>query len=233
MKKSTVKFSASALKKQLMTNSVELFTNTLISYARDIIDQIGKAISSYHSANHMDRTGNLLNSLCWCVSYRGEIKGYGFYREANSLRYSHLHEWSKDADWGIAEPVWGHALAKDYIDQYGKIFTEGWRIFFAVLAPYWGYWEDGFTMRTGYHKNTSIFKKFSVMTWFYDTITRDLKPTRTTFKVHVPTYSASWGTEKAWVKGSLEKRYRAYSNEKSDPYAKYKRHKHGKGKYPT
>ena len=207
MKSGKVIFNAKAVEQRLLTAMINEQTDRLIEYAKKIMKNIGDAIQQYHSANHMDRYGNLLNSLCWGVSYRGELKGSGFYRDANSLRESYLHEWNnpREANKEVF-PVNGHALASDYIQKYGAVFTEGWRVFFAILAPYWGYWEQGFNMKAGGHDFG--FKKFSVMTWFYDTVQKDLKPAKVYFKGGKgPTYSHSYNLGKTRIKGSLERAY--------------------------
>ena len=185
MKKSTVKLNSKSLSKVLLQNSVDAFTDRLIKYAIDTTRKIGKAIQLRGGANNMDRTGNLLNSLCWGVSYRGTLKGSGFYREANSLQDSYIHEWGKYKD---MYPVYGHMYAEEYISEWGAGFEtdQGWRVFFAILAPYWGYWEEGFKMRG---RRGTKFMRFWVMTRFYDTVVRDLKPTKHHLKVYVPTYS--------------------------------------------
>lgn len=207
MGKGSITFNKQALSTRLFNFYAEEQTKRLIDYAKKIIKNIGDAIQQYHSKNHMDRTGNLLNSLCWGVSYKGELKDFGFYRDANSIKESYLHEWSnvKEANKEVF-PVNGHALAEEYIQKYGSVFTEGWRVFFAILAPYWGYWEEGFDMKV---RGTSVgFKKFAVMTWIYDTVQKDLKPARVYIKGGTgPTYSHSYNLGKTKIKGSLERAY--------------------------
>lgn len=178
MKKSQVKFNSKALEKAITDRLIPVQTAQLVAYAKDTIQKIGNAIQAYHSRNHMDRTGNLLNSLCWGVSYRGELAEAGYYREASSLRQSYLHEWSKE--YSNAFPVEGHAAAANYIQKYGATYTDGWRVFFAILAPYWGYWEEGFTFRS---KRRTGFMQFAVMTQFYDTVTKELKPAKVYFRI--------------------------------------------------
>lgn len=53
-----------ATEKQLMKFWVGEQNRLLIEYAKKEIVKLGKNIEAYHSRNHMDRTGNLLNSLC-------------------------------------------------------------------------------------------------------------------------------------------------------------------------
>ena len=186
MKKSQVIFDSNALMKVMIKNLTEEQTRRLVAYAEDKIKEIGDQIQSYHSANHMDRTGNLLNSLCWGVSYDGELKASGFYREASSVKESYLHEWGDYAGTFVVD---GHAEAENYIQKYGKAGSGNgyWRVFFAILAPYWGYWEKGFTMVHGFSNNKgnskfrgSTFKRFAVMTEFYDVMSKELKPAKVT-----------------------------------------------------
>lgn len=225
MKKSKVLFDSVGLSKVLFDKMIPVQTSLLIDYAKRKILEIGQRINSYHSANHMDRTGNLLNSLCWGVSYRGDLKAHGFYRDASSVNYSYLHEWSKDADFGTPFPVDGHSLAESYIQRYGAPFTTGWRVFFAILAPYWGYWEQGFTMRKF---RGSEFRKFAVMAEVYDQVSKELKPTSINIKVNPPTYFKSydikWKDKRiSTVKSYMYQKWEKYSNGKFDPYKKYHR----------
>lgn len=212
MKKTKVKFNVNALREELTKNLVEEQTRRLIVYAEEKIKEIGDKINSYPRANHMDRTGNLLNSLCWGVAYDNDLKASGFYRNASSTKLSYLHERYEESK---AYPVDGHAEAEKYIRMYGKLGSGGgtWRVWFAVLAPYWGYWEEGFTMRS---RNSSAFMRFAVMSQFYDKVTQELKPAKVTYKTSSPKYS----------KESLHKDYNTRVN---DPYSKFNK-KWGKDK---
>lgn len=176
----------------MMLYVLNMQKDLFVEYARAKIQEIGDRIHSHNSKNHMDRTGNLLDSLCWGVSYNGKLYGHGFYRPKQATEPSYLHEWSKasfrdkydksswvdDAD--ASEPVNGRELAKEYLDSYGNRGGKGWRVFFAILAPYWGYWEKGFILKTGGGRSSiprnERFVQFAVMTEFHDEIKRDLKP---------------------------------------------------------
>ena len=205
-------------KKSLLDNIVVEQTNRLIEYAKKTTQDIGEAIKQYHSRNHMDRTGNLLDSLSWCVSYRGKVIESGYYQD-RARQLSYLHEFDENFE---AFPVGGHTLAERYIKQYGAIFSEGWRIFFTIRAPYWAYWEKGFHMKI---KGKSFgMRQFAVMTQFFDKVSKDLVPAKVTFKNQLPppyfkAYSVR-GT-KGKMKGSLEKAWQRYSEGKSNPYSKY------------
>ena len=210
---------ANKMKEQLFLILVEEQNKRLIDYAKSTIIEIGNAVHEYHSANNMDRTGNLLNSLCWGVSYNGSLIDGGFYRDAvlhnngiGGSSTSYLHEWF-GGDEKYLEPVNGRQLAEEYLQTYGNNGAKGWRVFFAILAPYWGYWEKGFTMKSGggtIYKNsnrqktirqTTSFKQFAVMTMFYDSIKRDLKPARTRLRVSVRKYDHA-KLKKKWNKQS-------------------------------
>ena len=189
-----VGFDKAKLAESMMKLVVEEQNQRFIEYARDTIQKIGGRIREYHSRNNMDRSGNLLDSLCWGVSYNGKLVKGGFYRSAKASYDSGLHEWSKvsfkDKDSGhwvdhmeADEPVNGHQLALEYIFKYGNNGgMKGWKVFFAILAPYWGYWEKGFTLKHGFSSNGgftgSTFKQFAVMTEFYDILKGDLVPAR-------------------------------------------------------
>lgn len=202
-------WNANKMKEQLFAILLAEQNKRLIDYAKSTIIEIGNAVREYHSANNMDRTGNLLNSLCWGVSYNGRLVDGGFYRDAGTKNakigtqttsQSFMHEWFDD-NISSLEPINGRQLAQEYLTKYGNNGAKGWRVFFAILAPYWGYWEKGFTMKSGggtIYKNTNrqktirqttSFKQFAVMTMFYDSIRKDLKPARTRFRVSVRKYT--------------------------------------------
>ena len=208
MASSLTGWNPSLLKKQIMENAVAYNNMRLVEYAKETILKIGNKIKTYHSKHNMDRTGNLLNSLCWGVSYKGKLVDGGFFRDAvhnskgiSSTSESFLHEWfSGDEKYLI--PVDGRQLAEEYLRKVGNTGSTGWKVFFAILAPYWGYWEEGFTMRRGggiMHSSggktwkiprTSTFMKFAVMAETYDQVRKDLKPARKYyFNVSVPQYS--------------------------------------------
>ena len=184
------------LQKELTDYWVGEQTARLISYAQDEIKKLGDKISSYPNANHMDRTGNLLNSLCWCVAYDGERKGSGFYREA--VTHTRINKWGQERGMGTQggtssylheyfpndmEEVNGRQMAEEYIGSYnGK--SGKWTVVFAVLAPYWGYWEGGFT-----HIMTGRRMQFQVMTHIFDDVRMELKPAKTHLTVYRPKYS--------------------------------------------
>ena len=71
-------FNAAKMAEQMMANAVAEQNRRLVEYAKSKIRLIGDAIQLYNSKNHMDRTGNLLDSLCWCVSYKGKVVESGF-----------------------------------------------------------------------------------------------------------------------------------------------------------
>ena len=195
----------------LLKPLVEKQTELLVEYATNKIIEIGDYIQTAPTINQMDRTGHLLNSLCWGVSFQGKLVDSGFYRNAvthkkrpygwnpdGTHKYtdkSELHEWSPD----ISEEVNGRKLAKEYLKSYGNNGARGWRVFFAILAPYWGYWEKGFRFKLNPRSEDSGygFMQFAVMTYFYDQVRRDLKPARVRFRSSVRKYNAQKLTERA------------------------------------
>lgn len=201
-------WNANKMKEQLFAILSAEQNKRLIDYAKGKIVEIGQAIEQYHSAHHMDRTGNLLNSLCWGVSYNGSLIEGGFYRDAvlhnngiDGSSTSYLHEWFV-GDEKYLEPVNGRQLAEGYLQTYGNNGAKGWRVFFAILAPYWGYWEKGFTMNSKFgagKSGVSGFYQFAVLTHFYDSIKRDLKPARTRLRVSVRKYDHA-KLKKKWNK---------------------------------
>ena len=208
-------FNAAKMAEQMMANAVAEQNRRLVEYAREEIILLGNDIAAIGGRNNMDNTGNLLDSLCWGVCYNKELIDSGFYREQRASRPSLLHEYSsgaiieggrkkwkelynedvskarmlQTANWSYesaSEPVNGHALAQEYIDKAAKSCKDGhWYVFFAILSPYWGYWEEG-------HNNIFMkrFVKFNIMTWHYDKIKSDLKPAKMRFNVHVEKYAS-------------------------------------------
>ena len=201
-------FNPDRMKKQMLSIAVEEQTNRLIDYATNEIKRLGDMIQTYNSDNHMDRTGNLLNSLCWGVCYNGKMKGYGFYRDPvthprglDKTSISYLHEWFPND----REEVNGRQRAENFIKSF-KGRPNKWSVFFAILAPYWGYWESGFTMKGGggiygqgnrkelvgktvTPKFSAGYRQFQVMTHIYDDVRMDLKPAETHLTVYIPEYS--------------------------------------------
>ena len=199
IKSKVVGLNAKKIADAMMKIVVDEQTARLIAYAKEEIQYIGDAIRAGHWGNHFDRTHNLLNSLCWGVSYQGKLIDYGFYRESGDVQprptkrgggsaESFLHEFSSLSEGrGAQIPVVGREIAERYVKKYGgNERSRGWRIFFAILAPYWGYWEKGFNMTI--KGKSAGFYRFMVMTQFYDEIKQDLKPARTRFRVSVPKF---------------------------------------------
>ena len=223
MKESKVIFDAKKLAVEMMKNLSAEQTNRLIEYAKQTILEIGNKIQTYHSRNHMYRSGHLLRSLCCGVSYDGKLVYSGFYgdialkshttwNEANTTN-SYLHEWIPEYE---AFQIDGRQMAQNYIQRYGHMGSGkgSWRVFFAILAPYWGYWETGFNMVHGLGKNRkSSFHQFAVMTEFYDKVDKDLKPAKVKFEITKDmNYTKSYHVKsvkgrKGYVRGTIERRY--------------------------
>ena len=223
MKESKVIFDTRKLAAEMMKNLSAEQTNRLIEYAKQTILEIGDKIQTYHSRNHMYRSGHLLRSLCCGVSYDGKLVYSGFYgdialkshttwNEANTTN-SYLHEWIPEYE---AFQIDGRQMAQNYIQRYGSAGSgnKTWRVFFAILAPYWGYWETGFNMVHGLGKNRkSSFHQFAVMTEFYDKVGKDLKPAKVKFQITKDmNYTKSYHVKsvkghKGYVRGTIERRY--------------------------
>ena len=92
-------------------------------------------------------------------------------------------------------PVNGRKFAEEYIQKAASTGTRGWKIVFGILAPYWGYWEKGFTLIHGGSVSSSgrkngkltkgykgargaTFMRFAVMAEVYDQVRKELKPAR-------------------------------------------------------
>ena len=190
-------FNATKMAEQMMANAVAEQNRRLVEYAKEEIQRLGNMIASYPHAHHMDRTGNLLNSLCWVVTYNNKTIDSGFYREAKINTYtdkrggkrgfgsqgdtaSFLHELFHKS--GDMEEVNGRKLAEEFLKSF-KGSSNKWKVAFAVLAPYWGYWESGHT-----NVITGQFMQFQVMTHIFDEVRMALKPAETHLSVYVPKY---------------------------------------------
>lgn len=180
MTKTKVKVNTKKLYKALLQDATELQTRNLIDYAKVETKNIGDMIKTYSGGHHMKDTGNLLDSLCWGVSYKGKLEGFGFYREKQAGKVSFLHAWSERTT-----PVDGRAFAEEYIQKYATSYTKGWRIFWGIFAPYWGYWEYGFKMKG----NSTTRLRFHVLTQRYDEIKKVLvSPVVKRLEITVPLY---------------------------------------------
>lgn len=177
MTKTRVKFSKAKAKKEMLAVAVKIQTERLAAYASKETNSIGDDISVAPTRNGLDRTGNLLDSLCWGVCHDGKVKEYGYYRPAEAIEDSNLHEYSRP----MGDSVNGHFLASQFIATYNPSESKGWEMFIAILAPYWGYWEKGFV-----HKPSSRFFQWQVMTRHYDVVSQDLSPARVTFNTYIP-----------------------------------------------
>jgi hypothetical protein len=196
-----VNFNAEKMKASMLQIAITEQNKRLVDYAKKKIQEIGNTIKTFHSRNNLDRTGNLLNSLCWGVSYKGQMVESGFYRAAQI--HSKTNTWGQERGMGVKggtssylheffnemEEVNGRQLAESYLADQSGVYPSGWRVFFAILAPYWGYWESGFTLRPGFqaHGRTRFFQ-FSVMSQHYTRISMDLKPAEMKLSVYVPKY---------------------------------------------
>lgn len=210
-KSKVIGFNADKWEKDLIKYWVGQQNARLIAYAKEKIQEIGNRISSYHSRHHMDDTGNLLDSLCWGVSYDGKPIASGFYRSQKATQAALMHGWSlvefregsgkqkwdyenkiknPFSEMHAGESVWGHQRAAEYLERAGAKSKAGqWKVFFAILAPYWGYWEKGFNMKLP--KGGSVFLQFSVMAETYDTVKGELKPMRTSPpRIYVDKYAS-------------------------------------------
>lgn len=211
-KSKVIGFNAAKLAEQMMANAVAEQNRRLVEYAEGHIMLLGETINSWNSIHHMDDTGNLLDSLCWGVCYDGKMVKSGFYRNQKATTPSYLHGWSnvefkeknkKSLLYGqwigmdAGEPVNGHQLAEAYLAKAEKkCKANQWMVFFAILAPYWGYWEKGFTQvhgagfANGKGFGSASFQQFAVMTQFYDQVKATLKPAKTRISIHVPKYAS-------------------------------------------
>lgn len=234
-KTKVVGFNAAKMKRDMMKVMATEQTRRLVEYAQTKVLEIGERINSYASGHHMDDNGNLLDSLCWGVTYKGKLEASGFYREQQASQETYLHAFWQNVpgkdDIGELYPIYGHGRAQNFIEGYNGNGINGWTVFFAILADYWGYWEKGFRMKvkSGPQGNdwdeddvahySVRTMKFSVMTEFYDKVKQDLKPSKVRLHVYVPTYNTN-------RQNNLRKKAEKYANNNSW------REKHDKA-YPT
>lgn len=172
--KTRVRFDRKALIRNMFKRLEKEQTKRFLAYAESKIEEIGKQFQAW------DRTGNLLNSLCWVVFFNGSRKGFGYYDTPTSSEDSYLHELSKEP---LKQLVDGRNLAREFVSGYHPKHERGWEVVFAVTAPYWGYWEEG-------HYNIMLrqYAKFSVMAEQYDEVSKELSPAKVSFESYVPKY---------------------------------------------
>lgn len=201
--KSKALFDAQSFANAVLKKVTDEQSRRLVEYAKEKVQKIGQEILKYSGGNNLDRTGNLLNSLCWGVSYRGQLIEGGFYRDAvlrpsgmDGTTESFLHEWFS-GDEKYLTPVNGRELAQKYLETYGNSGYAGWKVFFSIRAPYWGYWEEGFELKKS--NGETVHKQWSIMTQTFDEVKRELKPMRTEFRHSVAKYDHA-KLEKRWNK---------------------------------
>jgi hypothetical protein len=179
-KKTKVRLNAKKLHADMMKKVVGIQTERLINYAISEVTKMGDELLVKMRGKPSDRTHNMLNSLVWAVYYDGKEEKHGYYRKSSSTRGdASLHEISKDP---IA--VNGRQLARQFLDTYQPRQKNGWEIIWAILAPYYAYWEQG-------HENVFYGKyvKFNMMTQRYDDIKNALgTKVNVTIQVNVPKY---------------------------------------------
>ena len=178
--KTRVKFNADKVQKAMIKKVVNAQTDKLVAYAQEEIAIMGDTLKTKMRGKPSDRTHNMLNSLVWAVYYGGKEAKHGYYRKSPSTKGdSYLHEIGSDPI-----PVNGRKLAQHFLDTYKPRETQGWEIVWAILAPYYAYWEQG-------HDNIFYgkFVKFDLMTQRYDHIKNTLgSEVRVTIDVNVPKY---------------------------------------------
>lgn len=179
-KKTRVRFNANKYRKAVMKRVADEQTIRLIAYAQEEVSKMGDLLKEKMKEKPSDRTHNMLNSLVWAVYYDGKEKKHGYYRKSASTKgKAYLHELSDEP-----REVNGRELAKEFLRTYQPRVNNGWEIVWAILAPYYAYWEAG-------HENVFYgkFVKFDMMTQRYDHIRNTLgNHARVSFSVNVPKY---------------------------------------------
>lgn len=180
VKKTRVRFNVEKYRKAVMKHVAEEQNLRLIAYAQDEITKMGDSLKEKMKEKPSDRTHNMLNSLVWAVYYDGKEKKHGYYRKSSSTKgKAYLHELSDNP-----REVNGRELAKEFLRTYQPRVNNGWEIVWAILAPYYAYWEMG-------HENRFYgkFVKFDMMTQRYDHIRNTLgNLAKVSFSVNVPKY---------------------------------------------
>ena len=182
-------FNAAKMAEQMMANAVTEQTRRLVEYAESEIKVLGDKINSYAGANHMDRTGNLLNSLCWVVTYGTSQKISGFYRTPKTG--FKINRWGEERGMGNRDSY--SSFLHEWSDPTGEEVVGVQRAMDFIESPYWGYWESGFTLRSGGGESgiprRTRFMQFQVMTHIFDDVRTALKPAETHLSVYVDKYS--------------------------------------------
>lgn len=169
------KFNSERWREKMLKALTENVIEKLKAYAKEEINNIGASLLAW------DRTGNLLDSICWGLYKDGKEIASGFYRAASATETSYLHELSKPPK---KRAVNGRECAVMFLNNYTPTISKGIELVFGVLIPYWAYWE-----REGGHYN--VLKKqviqFRALFQRYDEIKKALSPPmRVTYQVKSP-----------------------------------------------
>lgn len=146
-------------------------TENLVNYAKEQMASIGAKFVDWEA------NGNLLDSLCWGVYFKKKLHRFGYYRGAQAFEDSILHALSS-RDKQVK--VNGRALAEQFLAQYKP--TAKWEVVWAVLAPYWAYWEKGH-----YNRLMGTMVRFEIMAQAKDQIDKDLTdPAKVYLEINIP-----------------------------------------------
>ena len=150
-------------------------TRRLANYAAKEIIKMGDNIA-------MEDTGNLLDSLCWGLWFKGRLVHSGYYRNpAEAFESSYIHAISPMPP---KELVNGRYLAQLFLSEYQPKQKNGWEVVWAATAPYYAYWEYG--LYNVFYKQKVQFRTVAER---YDHIKATLEPPcRVQFLIELPIY---------------------------------------------
>jgi hypothetical protein len=113
---------------RLKKQSVNLALENASHYAKE------KMIKAWMTSEYTRRTGNLDDSFCWVVAYKGKVMDYGFLTDSVTAKGGRkTHEGGTER---------GREQAKKFISQYAPQ-TNNLEIVFASTMFYSGYLEEG------------------------------------------------------------------------------------------
>jgi len=125
-----------AIAKRINDARVRQQTAKLCVYASEMM----KKINAFREAGMVnpsgDWTGNLGDSLCWIVYYKGQIQKSGYAREQ-----AFAQEAQYDSD--VSGDIWGRKLADDFIRSHNPSATKGWEVVWAATVNYASKLEKG------------------------------------------------------------------------------------------
>jgi len=113
---------------KLLKQQESIAIEKAVEYAKN------RMIEAYNSSEYWRRTGNLDDSFCWIVCYKGEKKAHGFLEEMPTANKSYSEKGTTKT---------GRGEAEKFIAKYTPEYKNGLEIVFAATTFYASMLEYG------------------------------------------------------------------------------------------